>query len=134
MRVVDWRSVDSTAWIRNAGMGVIFVEHDGRLLRLAVGRRISSNCRAAAHIDLIQDPRLKATVNCVIKERGFDLDRIRDAPVARQLFNLQTMAEWSRRPYPSRMTRRLASVARRQDEAGTIDARHPAHWRGRFRP
>ena len=101
MRVVDWRSVDSTAWIRNAGMGVIFVEHDGRVLRLAVGRRISSNCRAAAQIDLIQDPRLKATVNRVIKERGFDLDRMRDVPVARQLFNLQTVAEWSRRPlYP----------------------------------
>jgi hypothetical protein len=66
-------SVDSTAWIRNAGMGVIFVEHDGRLLRLAVGRRISSNCRAAAHIDLIQDPRLKATVILAVGKRREEL-------------------------------------------------------------
>ena len=50
------------------------------------------------HFDSIEDERLRARVDQVVAERGFDLDRIRDDPVARQLFNLQTMAEWSRRP------------------------------------
>ena len=55
MRVVDWRSVDSTAWIRNAGMGVIFVEHDDHLLRIPIGRHGGSR----RHFDLIQDERLR---------------------------------------------------------------------------
>jgi hypothetical protein len=95
--VVDWRSVDSTAWIRNAGMGILFVEHDDHLLRIPIGRHGGSR----RHFDLIQDEQLRARVEQLVAERGFDLDRIRDVPVARQLFNLQTMAEWSRRPlYP----------------------------------
>ena len=101
MRAVDSRSVDSSAWIFNAGMATIFVEHDGRVLRIPIGRHGGSRRR----FDLIQDEQLRARVEQLVAERGFDLDAIRNAPVARQLFNLQTMAEWSRGP----CTRELAA-------------------------
>ena len=94
MRVVDWRSVDSAAWIFIAAMGEILVEHDGRLLRIPIGRHNGSR----RHFDAIEDERLRARVEQLVAERGFDLDRMRDDATARQLFNLQTMAEWSRGP------------------------------------
>ena len=93
MRAVDWRSVDSSAWIFNAGMATIFVEHDGRVLRIPVGHNGSRR-----HFDAIEDERLRARVEQLVAERGFDLDRMRDDAAARQLFNLWTMAERSRRP------------------------------------
>jgi hypothetical protein len=94
MRAVDWRSVDSSAWILNAGMATIFVEHDGCSLRIPIGRHNWSR----RHFDAIEDERLRARVEQLVDELGFDLDRMRDDAAARQLFNLQTMAERSRRP------------------------------------
>jgi hypothetical protein len=95
MRAIDWRSVDSSAWIFNAGIGVIFVEHDNRLLRIPIGRHNGSR----RHFDAIQHERLRARVEQLVAERGFDLAAMRDDPAARQLFNLWTVAERSRRPY-----------------------------------
>jgi hypothetical protein len=92
MRAVDWRSVDSTAWIRNAGNGIIFVEHDGCLLRIPIGRQGGSR----RHFD-DQHERLRARVEQLAAERGAGIDVLRDDLEARQLFNLQTMAEWGRR-------------------------------------
>lgn len=93
MQAVNWRSVDSTAWIYNAAMAILFVEHDGRLEHIPIGRRNGSR----RHFDAIEDERLRARVEQLVAERGFDLDRMLDDAAARQLFNLQTMAEWSRR-------------------------------------
>jgi hypothetical protein len=92
MRAVDWRSVDSTAWIVKAKNGDILVEHDDHLLCIPIRRRDGSD-----HFDH-RDERLRAWIVQLVKERGLDLDAMRDDPYARQLFNLWTLAEWSKRP------------------------------------
>jgi hypothetical protein len=89
MRAVNWRSVDSTTWIKNAGRwGMIFVEHDDGIQRIPIGQRKSRN-----HFDH-QDARLRARVVQLAAELGLGLDELRDDPAARHLFNL---AEWSKR-------------------------------------
>jgi hypothetical protein len=92
MQAVNWRSVDSTAWIYNAGLGILFVEHDDRILRIPIGRHGGSR----RHFDH-QEERLRARIVQLAVERGVGLGDLRDHPYARQLWNLQTMAEWSRR-------------------------------------
>jgi hypothetical protein len=128
MQTVDWRTVDSTAWIFNAAMGIIFLEYQGRFLRLPVSRFITQRRGQHQHIDSIKHPRLLATVERLCAERGFPLDVMRDDTAAREavkqnikyephkidylpelnddpgymarrLFNMQTIAEWSKRPY-----------------------------------
>jgi hypothetical protein len=96
MRSVRWRSVDSTAWIFNAAMAIIFVEHDDRIVRVPIGRHDGSR----RHFDLM-DEQSRARVERLVVERGFDLAELRVAPGARQVFNMWTIAEWSKRPTTS---------------------------------
>jgi hypothetical protein len=97
MRALNWRSVDSSACILNAAkFAVIFVAYDDRMRRIAIGRR-----KSRSHFDY-EDERLRAQIVQMAAEHGFDLDELRDDPAARQLFNLRTVAEPSRRGHESK--------------------------------
>jgi hypothetical protein len=100
METIDWRSVDSSTWVKTAAYGGIKIEWKGRLTTLLISEDSLARGKSLAHFDTLadDDDRLKM-VGEIRDELGITPHMLRTRDTYRYLFNAHVMTEWSKRPH-----------------------------------
>ncbi len=81
-----WYSVDSSSWVQLGGMGNIFLPKYGTI---AVSEHAPQLKEAEKHIDNLPREHRDVIYN-LIREMGFDIDRLRKLHLSRKTFNMVT--------------------------------------------